>query len=231
MTGRRSNLLIYVDHRERGNDVVKKLATYRDVLVEVRHLAVADYILGEQTAVERKTAADLAQSILDRRLFDQVEQLVAAFEQPLLIVEGQELYVRPGIHPNAIRGALSYVVALKRVPILRTVDAEDTAAYLRVIARHAQQGLGYEISLHHKRKALGRAQQQRYVLESLPGIGPSLARALLNHFGSLAQVLAADKEALGKVPGVGETIASKIIEIATGSYEDLGNRSEKGTSL
>lgn len=211
-------MLIYADHREKESGVVDALAACEDVVLEIRQLPVADYILSEKVAVERKTAADLAQSILDRRLFGQVERLLKAFAQPVLIVEGKELYGRPGVHPNAIRGAFSFLAVLKGIPVLHARDAEDTAAYLRIMARHAQQGLGYEISLRPKRKAATQAEQQRYVLEALPGIGPALAKALLRHFGSLEKVFSAEEEALRVVPGIGKATARKIREIASRVY-------------
>jgi len=213
-------LLIYADHRERGAGVIAGLEAYADVRIEIRQLSVADYVLSEKVAVERKTVGDLVQSILDKRLFAQAERLLAGYGQPLLIVEGRELYGRAGVHPNAIRGALSYVAVIKGIPVLRTVDAEDTAAYLHVMARHAQQGLGYELSLFAKRKATNISQQQRYVLEALPGIGPALARALLRHFGSLAEIFAADERALQGVPGIGKATARKIREIAGRRYRE-----------
>src|SRR5919198_1421521 len=74
------------------------------VRVEWAHLLVADFLLGDGVAVERKSARDFVASILDRRLFDQAERLLEAFERPLLILEGDPLDTEIGVHPNAVRG-------------------------------------------------------------------------------------------------------------------------------
>ena len=211
-------LIIHADQRERGSGVIEALRRFPDTRVEVTQLLVGDYVLSQDVAIERKTSSDFVLSILDKRLFSQIKRLQDAFSQPLLIVEGPSLFDRPALHPNALRGALSYVQVLQRIPILRTQDAEDTAEYLHIVARHVQHGLGYTISLHRKPKASNPRAQQRYVLEALPGVGPKLAVALLDHFGSLEQVLLAEEAALRQVPGVGQGTARKIRWLMSRDY-------------
>ena len=212
-------LLIGVDHRERPSGVIEALRQFEDVQLEVAQLAVGDYMLGPEVLVERKTVADLVASIMDRRLFEQIQRLQEACQCPLFVLEGaegDEDEIR--IHPNAWRGALSYIQVLQRIPLLRTRDARDTAAFLHTAARHVQRGLGYQISLHRKPKASDPAAPQRYVLSALPGVGPALAEALLTHLGSLEAVFRADVQALRQVPGVGQVTAARIRGLLEGRY-------------
>ena len=50
------------------------------------------------------------------------------------------------------------------------------------------------------------------VLEGIPGVGKAKAKLLLSHFGGLASVKRADREALSRAPGVGPVLADKIYE-------------------
>jgi ERCC4-type nuclease len=209
-----------VDHRERGAGVAEWLAAQPQVRLEWRQLVVADYVIGPSAAVERKRSADFVASIIDRRLFDQVERMTESFVHPILIIEGGDLYAVRQVHPNAIRGALSYVALLRGMPILRTSDAEDTAALLFIMARHAQHGLGYQVPLRPKPRAGGPAQRQQYALQALPGVGPTTAHTLLTHFGSLAAVLGANEEELRIVPGVGPTRARNIRDTLDRPYSE-----------
>jgi len=215
-----SPLEIVVDHRERSTGVPEWLALRPEVRLEWRQLLVADYVIGESVAVERKTAADFVASIIDRRLFSQVERLTDSFVHPVLTIEGGDLYGVRQVHPNAIRGALSYVALLRGIPILCTADAEDTAALLLIMARHAQHGLGYQVPLRPKPRADGPVQQQRRVLEALPGVGPTTARALLSHFGSVAAALMAREEELLAVAGIGATRARAIRAVLDPPYRE-----------
>ena len=55
--------------------------------------------------------------------------------------------------------------------------------------------------------------RQLYVLQGFPGVGPYLAKRLLNHFGTVAAVLDASSEKLKGVKGVGRVTAETIREV------------------
>ena len=48
------------------------------------------------------------------------------------------------------------------------------------------------------------------ILQGLPGVGPERARALLDGFGSIAAVMAADAERLAGVDGIGSRVSGDI---------------------
>ncbi|MFH1084387.1 MAG: ERCC4 domain-containing protein [Chloroflexota bacterium] len=214
-------VLIRMDHREAVSGITEHLRALGWVTVQVEALELGDYILGPRVAVERKTAADLAASILDKRLFSQAERLSAAYERPIYLIEGPGLYDASHLHPNAIRGALSYLIVLAGITVLRSESAEDSALLLATMARHAQQGLAYELSLHPKRRGATPEQQMRFLAEDLPGIGPRLARALLAHFGSLEALFSADAAQLAQVRGIGHKTATEIRALLARPYAEL----------
>ncbi|MBC7237771.1 MAG: hypothetical protein H5T69_18165 [Chloroflexi bacterium] len=218
MSASRPATLIRADHRELASGVPALLQAMEGIVLSIETLELADYILSPQVAVERKTTADLAASILDRRLFAQVRQLGVCFERVVLIVEGQDLYGSHNLHPNAVRGALSFLAVLAGVSVLRSEGPEDTAQLLAIMARHAQHGLGYELSLHVKRRSPSPQMQMRYLVEDLPGIGPKMAESLLEAFGSLEGLFTADIEALQRVPGIGPKRARDIRNLVTRHY-------------
>lgn len=208
-------VLIRADHRELGSGVPKHLKSLEYVRLEIEQLEVADYVLSPRIAVERKSAEDLVASILDKRLFSQVERLKQSYDQVIYLIEGEDLYQAGNLHPNAIRGALSYLVVLNGVSLFRSDGPQDSALLLATMARHAQHGLGYEISAHPKRRAASPRLQMRYLVEDLPGIGPKTARALLGEFGSLRALFAAGEAELRRVPGIGAKRALGIHELLT----------------
>lgn len=212
-------VLIRADHREAAGGIPEALAAMEGVTVELAQLDVADYVLSERLAVERKTVPDFAASIVDRRLFGQAERLQGRYERVVYLIEGTGLYEGHHLHPNAVRGALSFLAVLSGAAVLRTEGREDSALLLATMARHEQHGLGYEVSLHRVRRGARRSQQQRYVVEDLPGIGPKTAHALLERFGSLAALFAADEEALRQVPGMGPKRARAVRDLIVAPYD------------
>ena len=212
------SILIRADHREAGSATLEALRAIEYVDLKAEQLDVGDYVLSPQVVVERKSAADLVASILDKRLFSQVERLKQAYDRVVYLVEGGALYQAGNLHPNAIRGALSFLVILNEVTLLRSEGPEDSAMLLATMARHAQHGLGYEVSPHAKRRSTSPHLQMRYLVEDLPGIGPKTAHELLIAFGTLRALFAAREEALREVPGIGPKRAGQIHQLLTREY-------------
>ena len=62
---------VVVDDRERPSGVVPELEKLGRVVVKIEHLSLGDYCIDGAVLIERKTAADFAQSLIDGRLFGQ----------------------------------------------------------------------------------------------------------------------------------------------------------------
>jgi Fanconi anemia group M protein len=207
---------IIVDSRE-SRSGLSELLRSRGITVQSEELECADYILADGLAVERKTAVDFVASILDKRIFSQIEICKRTFAKVVVVVEGNPYKTRSAIAPAAITGALSWLIICESVSVIRTETVEETADALQLMQKHAVDGLGYEIALQGA-KPKDRFPQAQLLVESLPGIGPGAAKKLLAHFGSAGAVVNATPEELKKVPGIGpKTIASirEVIEFDT----------------
>lgn len=209
-------MTIIADWRERASGIPRALSE-KGLEVRLQRLEAGDYLISPKIAVERKTTADFVQSIFDKRLFAQIRALRAHFPVPLLLLEKSSTPGRE-IHPNALRGAILYVSLQNRIPILHTENANDTVALLFAMAELVQGQPGREFSLHAKRRSPSPAQTSRYLLETIPGIGPHLARVLLEQFGSLQAVFNATPAVLQEVPGIGRNKAERIRDVLQREY-------------
>jgi len=185
--------------------------------LEVRRLAPGDYVLGP-IGIERKTLADFFNSLVRKRLFEQVQRLRDAYPQPLMILEGDLSEISTYKHPQSVLGALLAIETKERVPILPTADKDQTAQLLRILWKGQDKGAP-EYGLRHKPKALSLGQRQRFLVEGLPSIGETLARNLLERFGSVRAVFNATEEDLRKVPKIGEVKAAEIVRLLAAPYE------------
>jgi len=158
-------------------------------------------------------------SIIDGRLLSQLKDLVASYERPLLIVEGiEDVYSIRNIHPNAIQGMLATITISYGVPIIYTKSQAESASIIKIIAKREQEEGTKEFSLHGAKKPFTLKELQEYIVSALPNVGPSLAKDLLKHFGSVKDVMNASIEELQKVGKVGKKIAGKIREILDKEY-------------
>jgi len=123
--------LVIADTFERRSGIPQRLVE-AGLDVEVRGLGVGDYAAG-RTLVERKTVLDLHGSIMKGRFWPQIGRLRLACGLPYLLVEGDDLDAGP-LRPNAIRGACLALAELG-VRVIRSRDADDSARWLSVLAR------------------------------------------------------------------------------------------------
>ncbi|MFC5277154.1 DEAD/DEAH box helicase [Halorubrum rubrum] len=212
---------VVIDQRELDSSIAKDLSTRDGLLTRLETLAVGDYVLSDRVAVERKSAADFVDSMLDsdRSMFEQVGELSRAYARPVLVVEGTNLYGQRDIEPNAIRGALASLAVDFGISVLRTEGETDTTELLATIARREQETRDREVSVHGEKTTKTRAEQQEYVVSSIADVGPITARGLLEHFGSVEAVMTASEDDLLEVDGVGPVTAERIREVVGSAYE------------
>jgi Fanconi anemia group M protein len=215
-----NGIAIYADDRELRSPVCRKLFELNAEVKPIR-LEVGDYIVSKRVCVERKTVSDFVNSIVDKRMFQQAKDLSEQFEKPVIIVEGAgDIFSQRNVHPNAIRGAIASLVIDFGIPIIQTDDGEETAHMVFYLAKREQEERKTEIALRGKRSGLTEKQQQEFLVEGLPLVGPRLAKRLLDEFGSVEGVFTADEGDLKKVGKIGDKKAKAIRKVVTKDYKE-----------
>jgi ERCC4-type nuclease len=178
------------------------------------------FILSKRTAIERRTGSSFIRGIQDKTLFTHAIDLREQFEIPILILEGDVNYEYSGFHPQAVRGAMTALVLIYGITILASPDSDETARLIAMAARHEQVGVP-EISLTPKRKTVNLPDMQRRVIEMLPGCSMAASKDLLQHFGSIRQIVDASEDELREVRGIGAQKAAEIVRIFNAEYEAI----------
>jgi Fanconi anemia group M protein len=211
---------IVIDQRELDSTIARELSKREGIETRLETLAVGDYILSDRVAVERKTVEDFLDTLLggDRSLFEQLGDLTRNYSRSILVLEGENLYERRDVHPEAIRGAVASLVVDFGVSLIETDDDEETMALLETIATREQEEDDREVSVHGEKQSKTLVEQQEYVVSSIADIGPVTARSLLAHCGSVEAVMTADTETLQEAEGVGEVTADRIREVVGSGY-------------
>ena len=208
--------IVYADSREGNSKVIRHL-TEMEMDVKIRSMAVADYQVSDEVAIERKTAKDFVDSIIDKRLFKQARELSEEFKKPLLILEGDDLYAGM-VNANAIRGSIASIALDFGISIIPTRNAQDTAAMIKRIAIREQNGERTPVQIRTDKKPVSLLEQQLFIVESLPNIGPVNAKSLLEHFGTVAGVINASEKELQEVEGIGKKTAENIRKVVDSKY-------------
>ena len=201
---------IIADDREQKSDVIPALSGIENVNVTIQRLYIGDYQIDNRVMVERKTLKDFSLSIIDGRLFKQTIRLSSSNMMGVLILEGSGKDTADlGVTREAMQGALITVSLILGIPVLRAIDATETAKLMVYMARQTQHMANSGIQRPGYRPK-NKRKRQLYILQGLPGIGYERATRLLDTFGSVEGVVSASSEELQVVDGIGKKVAEKI---------------------
>ena len=208
-------LKIIADDRE--NSIAKKLSK-SNIEVDKKRLDVADFIVSDRVAVERKEASDFVDSLVDQRLFEQITEL-QQFDRPIIIIEGNNLYSHRDIHSNSIRGALASIAVDHEIPVMWSEGEEDTSEILQTLAKREQEEQDRTVAVRGESSSMSDKDLQEFVVGGLPEVNTKLAVRLLEEFSSIEAVFNASFEELKQVEGIGDKKAADIREIIEKGYE------------
>jgi DNA excision repair protein ERCC-4 len=218
---------ISADLCERRSGVPEAL---RALGVEVgeRVLPIGDYSV-PGCLIERKEASDLHASIISGRVWRQLGKLRRSGDWIYLSIEGESLFHGP-LSAEAVRGALLAVSDLG-VPQIWSRDADDTAHWIRrIVLRRSVPRVRNRVPYAMRPPRPPDVDPAEQALTAAQGISTVTARALLDRFGCLTDVLLAPHSALTAVPGIGEKRALAIEALGGsgsrhfGASRNAGNR-------
>jgi Fanconi anemia group M protein len=214
--------MVCVDSREAASRNGKKIVQELGKLgaeVSVLKLDFGDYMVGEDVAIERKTVFDLAGTLTQRFLFDQIFKMRESYPRSLVIIEGYMGVLRKfrRISPESLNGAL-FALAQNGVPVVPTIDYKDTAIFLIVASKQLAKGTKQAPLIRHRAKTETTAERQLFLVAGLPHVGPILADGLLRFFSTPRKVFEASKEELMAVKDVGPKTAEDIVQVLETPY-------------
>jgi ERCC4-type nuclease len=205
------NVTILVDDRERPSGVLEELEKLSGVLVRIDHLAVGDYNVDGAVLVERKSAKDFAQSLMEGRLFSQAKQMADSLVRTAYILEGSSAdWLGLGVSRESIQGALVTLMLIFDIPVFRSSGPAESARLIFYIGSQLARLRDPEHVPYRQAKAKRKKSRQLRVLIGLPGIGPDRAKGLLERFKTVRACFSASTAELMEVEGIGPKTAAAI---------------------
>lgn len=203
------NTPIIIDKREAQSLITANLIEQK---AKISHeiLEIGDYLIGD-TIIERKTYKDFLSSISDKRLFTQLKEM-KKYPNHFLIIEGFDFTYKSNIHPNAIRGIILSITTDYKIPIIYTENSEDTAKFLILTAKRYEKQKPPS-SIRQTKTYMNSIQQKQFILEGFPGIGPTIAKNLLEEFETLNNIFQATEKELAKTKSFDENKIRKFLSL------------------
>lgn len=210
-------ITIVCDTRESASSVLselKQLSTKEiNVKIILEQLSVGDYQITDDVVLERKTIQDFETSIIDGRIFNQLQDLLN-IKKSGLIIEGDfsKLFLDSArLNKKATIGLITSIGLNYRIPIFFTKNQKETALFLYTISKKEQlKNNNGSLKLRYSKTKMSVSQWQLFIMQSFPDVGPTLAKSILKEFKSLKKISNAEIEELTKVDKLGLKKANKI---------------------
>ena len=181
-------MALCIDFREKG--LINLLRWLKPTIAS---LAVGDIVCSYEDntewVMERKTAEDLAHSIIDGRWADQNARLMTSgYRYVFFVVEG-DLSSTPLPHETLLAACLNAELRIDS-HLIRTACIEETAMVIKQLGEKLANGPpGIPSGLQPKSKRQ-RDEETVWIrqLMCIPSISERIARRLLDHFGNLREL-------------------------------------------
>ena len=213
-------LRVIADEREKPSGVPQELERM-GVMVDYRVLDVADYIVRDY-AIERKSSRYFISSLFSGRLFDQAYRLGETYHTTILIVEGDLGKEMSKLkNPRSVWGGLISAVLDFRLACFYTENEKQTAQFILTLGKGGRfkgKSEGAPLMVR-KPKATDLRRVQTSIVESLPSVGPQMAKQLLLSFGSVRKAFAASVTEMAIGAGIGRSRALTINKILDAPYK------------
>lgn len=176
----------------------------------VKRLRTGDYLIEGKVVLERKRVRDFLESLKEGRLFAQASRLAVQPLGAFLILEGPVgAWRAAGVTREGIQGAMTLLSVAFGIPVLRSQSEDETLKLILMTGRQLQ-AQARPPARKPGRRLHGKRAWQMHILTGIPKVGPTRARRMLDHFGSIEAIVTATPEALAMVEGIGRRTAQHI---------------------
>jgi Fanconi anemia group M protein len=187
-------LKIIVDNRERKLMILLE-NEFPNIEFEAKQLDIADIVISEDVAIERKEGFDFVASIIDNRLFEQLIRLKETYSTPILVLEGlnDNVFENTNMKISSIYGALSKIAYKLGIAVIPTRNLNDTAIVIERIAYREQVKDGASILSRKAPKNMSIEERRSFIVEGFVDIGPKKAKSLIETYETPYKVFKAIK--------------------------------------
>ena len=181
-------------------------------------LEIGDYVVQSEPSlcIEAKTTADFLQSVKNKRIFNQIDNMDREYDNNILLIYGNlqdatEYMTKNMKYKRQLKkqfiGALSSIALHTDIKPIWVDNHKSAAHVIAALYTHAEK----KLIIHKQLPKKVRTDDVRIdVLTQIKGISISKAKELLKKFGSIAELVVASQNELCEVEGIGKVTDSNI---------------------
>ena len=187
--------------------------------VSVKPIEVGDFIVGD-VLIELKTPMDFKASIIDKRLWKQLNNMKEQTAyKPLIVILTSDFwrdicksgYVNKYTY-SSIEGAKRSIVDSYNIPLIE-VDEVEFIDLLKGFEKHQRRSGEY---VFPKKRMETLEERKIEAISCAEGVSSGKARLVLEQFKTLRSVASASVDDLKSIKGIGDKIAQNIYDMFNG---------------
>ena len=214
---------LIIDSRENSDltKAVKHECIRLNIMTEKQWIEIGDYVFND-VCFEAKSTIDFLQSVINKRLWNQLDNMDRHYEHCILIIHGsihQALaypdYVNINMPEQLIRnkfyGAIGKITLDTDVKLFWVEGPRKAAQIMTTICK--MRPIDRNVISPSLLKSITTDDLRVNLLGTIKGVSEMKAQMLIDEFGSLMEIGEAEIEELTKLDGIGTTIANRIIDV------------------
>ena len=221
--------MLYIDDREKStfNRLVEVKAGKRNIRIEKKRLEVGDYVVGD-VCFEAKSAHDFMASILNKRIWTQLDNMDRCYGRNFLIIYGtiedamkftkytkvfdkMNRASKEQILGNKFKGSLGRIMLDTDVSVIWTRTEAGAAEQMVTLVKMAP--IDRPAIRPSVPKRVATSDVRVDLLTTIKGVSEKKAKQLLTHFGSIMELGEHQYGQISKMEGMGDTVAKRILNV------------------
>ena len=212
---------LIVDSRENSElyTQIKEECSKLNIPTEKQWLEIGDYVFSD-ICFEAKSSVDFLQSVINKRLWNQLDNMDRHYEHCILIIHGSihealqyknyvNLNIPNRLLQNKFFGAIGRITLDTDVKVFWTEGPKKAAKLISTLCK--MRPIERDVIQPHLLKRITTDDLRLNMLCSIKGISESKAKLLIKEFGSIMEIGEATITEMTKLDGIGTTLAQRVI--------------------
>ncbi|MAL11596.1 MAG: hypothetical protein CMF74_18280 [Maricaulis sp.] len=213
---------LIIDSREKSNlsEFIISEASRMNILTEKQWIEIGDYVY-QDVCFEAKSTIDFLQSVLNGRLWNQVDNMDRHYEYSIVIIHGSlhqvmayPKYVNMEINEQLLKhkfyGAIGRLTLDTDCKVFWVESPQKAAKIITTICK--MRPVKRSVIQPTLLKRITTDDLRLDMLCTIKGVSKSKAKKIIEKYGSVMEVGESNVNELSSIDGIGPTIAKRIID-------------------
>ena len=213
---------LIIDSRETSNlyEYVESQAHRLLIITEKQWLEVGDYAF-DDVCFEAKSTIDFLQSVINKRLWNQIDNMDRHYEHTFVIIHGSlheamnypkyiKMNIPEHILKNKFYGAIGKISLDTDTKVFWVESPKKAAKIITTICK--MRPINRAVIKPGLLKSITTEDLRLDMLCTIKGVSENKAKLLIKEYGSIMEIAEAPPEELTEIKGIGTTIANRIID-------------------